>query len=179
MCLILQAAHAPYYVFFSVFLESRGYSETAVSMLWNLGVGAEIALFIFMAKLLPRYGVIRLFQVTVLLSAVRWFMLGFTVDWLAWLLVAQMLHMVSFGLYHATAVHVINQRFTGAVQGRGQAIYSAATFGLGSSIGAWLSGYGYESFGPAGVFYAAGVVSLMAWPLVGILSRSQQSVTES
>ena len=174
VCFLLQMAHSPYYVFLSIELESSGYSETTVSLLWNLGVVAEILLFLSMGWLLPRFGAVRLMAATVVLSALRWAMLAFTVDWLWWLIIAQILHLATFGLYHATAIQLINVSFHGRTQGRGQALYSAISFGLGGSVGAWLSGYGYEWGGASLVFGGAAAVSLLALAFLPAMSRLSQ-----
>ncbi|NOU21001.1 MAG: MFS transporter, partial [Methyloglobulus sp.] len=53
--ILIQFAHAPYYVFYSIYLKQHLYSTTTTGLLWSLGVIAEIALFLFMKALLKRY----------------------------------------------------------------------------------------------------------------------------
>jgi hypothetical protein len=50
--MLLQAAHGPYYVFFSIYLQQNGYSSSMIGLLWSLGAGAEIIVFIVMRRLL-------------------------------------------------------------------------------------------------------------------------------
>ncbi len=50
--MLLQAAHGPYYVFFSIYLKQYHYSSTLIGMLWSLGAIAEIFIFILMRQLL-------------------------------------------------------------------------------------------------------------------------------
>lgn len=48
----MQLAHGPYYTFFSIHLETLGYSRSFIGLMWALGVVAEILLFLVMARLL-------------------------------------------------------------------------------------------------------------------------------
>ena len=53
--MLLQIAHGPYYVFYSIYLHDNGHSGVLIGLLWALGVGAEIVLFTGMRGLLQRF----------------------------------------------------------------------------------------------------------------------------
>ncbi len=46
-CFLNQAAHGPYYGFFSLYLETYGYSREFIGLLWGLGVMTEVGMFVF------------------------------------------------------------------------------------------------------------------------------------
>ena len=48
----MQVAHGPYNAFYSIHLVEAGYSKKAVGWLWALGVVAEIALFLWLPRLM-------------------------------------------------------------------------------------------------------------------------------
>ena len=53
--LLVQLAHSPYYVFYSIYLKHYHYSASDTGLLWTCGVLAEIVLFIYMKQLLQRF----------------------------------------------------------------------------------------------------------------------------
>ena len=161
VALLVQAAFGPYYVFFTVYLEELGYARTTIGILWALGVAAEIAVFIYSPWLF------RVFSRRVLLAGalgfavVRWCLTAAFADNLVLLVFAQLLHMASFGLFHAVAVVCVHDFFPGKTHGRGQALYSSAGFGAGGALGSLYSGYSWDLFGPQAMFWiAAGLVGL-------------------
>ena len=98
-------------------------------------------------KRTQRYSVIRL-----------WGSIGFV---LAVLLVAQCLHAASFGLYHAVAVQCVHGCFRGALQGRGQALYSSVGFGVGGALGSFGAGHVWATSGAQAAWFAAALVALL------------------
>ncbi len=162
ICFLLQASHGPYYAFYSIYLEQHDYSRTLIGELWALGVIAEIIIFMLMYHLLRRWSVRTLLAVSLLLTSIRWLIIAYFVDSLPLLIVAQCFHAASFGVFHAVAIHLIHQFFSGSVQGRGQALYSSLSFGLGGAVGALYSGYSWEGVGPEATFEIAALISFVA-----------------
>jgi len=162
-CLLIQASHGAYYTFYSIYLEGYGYSNILIGQLWALGVIAEIILFVMMFHLMPRYGARRLFLLALLLTSVRWVLVSQWPDSLMWLVVAQLLHAASFGVVHAVAIHLIHLFFTGKHQGRGQALYSSMSFGVGGALGSFLSGVMWQSAGGEKVFLVSAVFAALSF----------------
>ncbi|MBA1149025.1 MFS transporter [Ectothiorhodospiraceae bacterium WFHF3C12] len=160
-CFLVKASHGPYYVFFSIYLADHGYSGMAIGLLWALGVVAEIVVFLRMHRWLPRFGPRLLMTAALLLSALRWVLIGRFVESLPVIIVAQTLHAASFGVYHAVGISMINRFFVGRNQGRGQAIYSSVTFGAGVAVGSFASGFLWSDLGAAVTFYLAGGAALL------------------
>ncbi|RLC98983.1 MAG: MFS transporter [Chloroflexi bacterium] len=163
ICFLVQLSHGPYYTFYSIYLEQYGYSRSLIGQLWALGVLAEVIVFIFMHKWLPRFGIRQVLLTSLLLSSLRWLMIGFYPDSLPILLCSQLLHAASFGTFHAAAISWVHQHFTGKNQGRGQALYSSVSFGAGGATGSLLSGYLWVSPGPSATFTLAAIASLVAF----------------
>lgn len=162
-CFLNQAAHGPYYGFFSLYLETRGYSREAIGLLWGLGVMAEVGMFVFFHRLLPRFGSRPLLLAALALAALRWLLIGHFADHLSILLVAQTLHAFSFGVFHAVSIHLIHQFFPGNLQGRGQALYSSLSFGAGSAVGSLAAGYLWQGLGPTAMYDLAAALGVLAW----------------
>ena len=164
--MLLQIAHGPYYVFYSIYLNDNGYSGTLIGLLWALGVGAEIALFTGMRSLLKRFKIRHLLLFSMILGVIRWLLIAWCANQL-WLLVfAQLLHAATFGITHVAAIHLLHQYFGTRHQGKGQALYSSLSFGLGGMIGSFYSGYFWLSLGPEIIYTVAAVCSALAWLIV-------------
>ena len=161
-CAMNIASHGTYYTFFTIYMNDHGYSEVFIGWMWALGVIGEVVLFASMHLLMRRYSAAQLFIFAMFLTAMRWFLLGSFVDSIIILIFAQLLHAATFGLYHASAIHLIHGYFPGRLQARGQALYSGLSTGFGGAMGGLLSGYAWDSIGNEMTFYASGVVALIA-----------------
>ncbi len=162
VCFLLQAGHAAYYSFYSIYMEETGYSKTWIGQLWSVGVLAEVGIFLVMHRLLDRFGARRVLIASLALAALRWLLIALFPQYLAVLLAAQTLHAASFGTFHAAAIHLVHHYFVGPHQGRGQALYSALSFGAGGALGSLASGYLWDGAGPAFTFLLAAAVTALA-----------------
>ncbi|MBF0219781.1 MAG: MFS transporter [Gammaproteobacteria bacterium] len=162
MSFLMQAGHGPYYSFYTLYMEGFGYSRTLVGQLWALGVVVEVVIFLFMHRLIPRYGLYRLLIASLLLTLLRWLLIALWPDSLLLMLLAQTLHAASFGIFHAVTITLFHQAFPGRLQGRGQAIYSSISYGAGGALGALLSGYVGEYYSLNAIYLMAALLTLMA-----------------
>jgi MFS transporter, PPP family, 3-phenylpropionic acid transporter len=162
VCVLQQASFGPYYVFFTIHLDRLGYGTGAAGLLWAWGVAAEILMFLYTSRLIDRFGSRVLLVFALGASAVRWLLTAAAGSSLPLLLVAQTLHMAAFGLFHAVAVLLVHRAFGGRLLGRGQALYSAAGFGLGGALGSLGSGYAWAVLGPTGTWLSAGLIAGLA-----------------
>lgn len=174
-CLLMQMSHGTYYTFYSIYLESQGYSKSLIGELWALGVVAEVVVYIFfMHAALMRFGAIRLLMFSLLLAALRWILIGSFSAYLPVLLFAQLLHAATFGIFHAAAIHSVHHRFPRRLLGRGQALYSSVSFGLGGTLGSLSSGYLWEYFGAFASFFVSALLALAAFWIIYAAYRSGQ-----
>jgi len=162
VCFLLQAGHGPYYAFYSIYMESAGYSKTIIGQFWALGVLAEVIVFLFMHRLLKRFGARQVLMASLSLAVLRWILIGNFPDSLGTILFAQTLHAATFGTFHAAAIHLVHHYFTGKHQGRGQALYSSLSFGAGGAMGTLASGFLWEGAGPSMAFGISAGLSLLA-----------------
>lgn len=162
-CLLSQLSFAPYYNFFTLFLERHDYTRGTAGLLWSLAVIAEIGLFLVMGRLISAFGARKLMLVVLAATGARWLLTAALVDSLPLLVLLQLTHALTFGAYHALAVYYVQQYFPGSLQGRGQAFYNAAAYGVGGSLGSLGSGYVWQHVSPEAVFVAAGLAALLGW----------------
>jgi len=168
---LMQISHAPWHIFFSIYLEDYGYSKSTIGALWSIGVVFEIVVFIIGYRLLQRFRLSVLLSVTFLIAALRWTMVGYFPDsgWL--ILFTQIMHAITYGLYHSVMIKLIDRIFQGRYQIRGQALYSSVSFGLGGAIGSVISGYVWTRVGHNELFILAGVLMLLVFIISTLFTR--------
>jgi PPP family 3-phenylpropionic acid transporter len=161
--MLLQAAHGPYYFFYSIYLQQLNYSAVNTGSLWALGVFAEIVLFICMRPLLGFLSLRSILLWSLLLATLRWLLIGGFAENPAFLVSAQLLHAASFGTAHIAAIHLVQRYFGEQHQSKGQALYNSFSFGLGGMAGSLFSGYYWDVLGPRAVFGAAALACFFAY----------------
>jgi len=166
--ILLQVAHAPYYVFYSIYLKHHHYSATITGLLWALGVLAEIVLFVYMRRLLKRFSLRAILLISLVLATGRWLMIGWYPEYLGLLIIAQLLHAATFGGAHVVAIHLVHFYFGGQHQGKGQALYSSLSYGLGGMLGSLYSGYYWEPLGSRLVYSMAAICCSIAFVIAYI-----------
>jgi PPP family 3-phenylpropionic acid transporter len=159
-CFFAQASHGPYYTFYSLYMESLGYSRVSIGLLWSLGVLAEVVLFFYMHRLLNVRSASFWLVVALGLTSLRWVLMGLFSDSTVIVLLSQCLHAASFGLFHAAAIHQIHAFFP-RHHGRGQALYSAASFGAGGAVGSLFAGSLWETLSPTHTFMVAALIAFI------------------
>lgn len=159
---LIQASHGPYYTFYTIYLSDAGYSKTLIGWLWALGVIFEIGVFIILHRIRRRLSLRWIMLGSSVLAAVRWLLIGYFPQQLSILLLAQVLHAVTFGAYHAAAIEMVHHFFRGKYQTRGQAIYGSISFGLGGALGSVYAGYMWDTTGAAMTFTVAAVLAVAA-----------------
>jgi PPP family 3-phenylpropionic acid transporter len=162
-CLLSQLSFAPYYNFFTLFLERHHYTRGTAGLLWALAVVAEIGLFLLMGRLISAFGARKLMLMVLAATAARWLLTALLVDSLPLLVLLQLSHALTFGAYHSLAMYYVQQYFPGSMQGRGQAFYNAAAYGVGGSVGSLGSGYLWQHVSPEAVFIVAAAAALLGW----------------
>lgn len=170
-CVLQQASHGAYYTFFSLYLYEHHYSPDFTGAMWALGVIAEVALFLLVQPLMQRFHAYLLFSFSVLITAIRWLLLAYGVDNTAVLIFSQLLHAISYGLFHASAIQIVHQYFPNSLQGRGQALYAGLSFGVGGVIGSYSSGYLWETVGKTDTFIIAASMAFLGWLISLLLFR--------
>jgi PPP family 3-phenylpropionic acid transporter len=170
-CLLMQASHAPYYAFFSIYLSDQGYAKDSIGALWAFGVVCEVAVFFFMHRLLRRFPAATLLAASFVVTALRWTLIALYPQSLPLVALTQSLHAITFGVYHAAALQLIRGRFTGRHQHRGVALYGSVSFGIGGALGSLYSGYLWSGAGPEITFLVAAGAAAIGAVLAGFIPR--------
>jgi PPP family 3-phenylpropionic acid transporter len=170
-CFAMSAAHGALYIFYSIYLTDHGYSKSLVGALWSLGVVVEIAVFFYMSRLMRSFGLRSILLACFVAAVLRFLMIGWGVESLIVIVLAQLLHGLTFGAHHASSITMVNGWFPGRSQARGQALYSSLSFGAGGLLGGLLSGWMWEPAGAPLVFSLSAVFALLGLILVAVWVR--------
>jgi PPP family 3-phenylpropionic acid transporter len=171
-CFLMQLSHGPFYAFFAIYLSENSYNTNLIGIIWSLGVIAEILIFMKISSWIPKYGLQNLFIISFIFAVARWLLISFFADNIILVVIATLFHAITYGMYHAVSISLIHEYFTGELQGRGQALYSSVSFGLGGSIGSFYSGYLWESAGGSTVFLYASLFAFLGFIVSLILVKS-------
>lgn len=167
-------SHGPYYTFYTIYLQELGYSPTMIGILWAVGVIAEVGIFLIMHRLLPAFGARKLLMITLILTTLRWLIIGFYAKDISMLFIAQLLHAFSFGVFHSVGISLVHEYFTGSHQGRGQALYASVTFGAGVAVGSLISGMIWDHGGASVLFVLAAGSTILALFIVQRFIKNPQ-----
>lgn len=160
--LLLQISFGPYYGFFALFLRDLSYSGFTVGLLISLGVVAEIVVFVFASKFFKLFSLKTILIFSLLVTAIRWALVGLYAESIWLLALTQLSHAASFGLFHSASMLFISNHFSVCQQSRGQAIYLGGVYGIGGAIGAYLAGVLWlDGVGASTAFLTAGLASLL------------------
>jgi PPP family 3-phenylpropionic acid transporter len=143
----------PFGLYFSIYLRELGMSAILIGLAWTIGVASEIFFLWYAHDIQKRIGLKAMIAMGIFALALRWEFTTWTTSIVA-LLGIQALHGVTFGIYHVGSVQFVDRMCGEAVKNTGQALYTAATFGVGSTVGALLAGWLLPRFG---------FITLMHW----------------
>mgnify|MGYP003710583461 CR=1 FL=1 len=121
------------------------------------GVAAEIILFAFGARLIRRFGPVRLIALGGLAGALRWSVTGAS-DGLLVLIAMQALHGFTFGATHLGAIYFIARRMPQALSASAQSLYSAIVMGLALGAASLTAGKLYALYG-SGAYQAMALLA--------------------
>ena len=88
-------------------------------------------------------------------------LIGWGVDFLLLLLIAQVLHAATFGAYHAASVGLVHEFFQGRHQSKGQALFGSITYGAGGMLGGLASGPIWQHLGPSALYSCSAGAALL------------------
>ncbi len=169
-------AHIFIYIFFSLYLDSLGYSKTVIGLLWALSVVIEIGWFFTQGRWLPLFSLSGWLVLAAALMSLR---MGLTAGLplvMPVLLLAQALHAITFAAHHTVCIAMLSHHFPGRLRGRGQALYTVVGYGLPGVVGGLTGGLLSSAFGLASVFWLSSACAAVAC-LCAVRARAFQKAS--
>lgn len=176
---LMMFAHAALYVFYSLYLERLGYSKLDIGAMWTIGVVAEIVFFYFQGQLFGRLSLRTILAGTFVLAALRFGLTGYFGEF-AWLMaLVQLLHAATFAAHHSASLKRLQRWFAGPLQGRGQALYTGISYGLGGTAGGLAMGWTWNALAPAHTFGLAAVAAALGAVCAVMTFRADAAAIQS
>ncbi|MRI58893.1 MAG: MFS transporter [Epsilonproteobacteria bacterium] len=162
--LLMQISFGPFYNFFTIYESQHGLDYKTISYLWTVGVIAEIIMLYFQAPLM-RGSLLRLLQLSTLLTSFRWLLFHLFPDSLPVLYFAQTLHAFSFALYYSAAISYLYEIYPNKTLA--QQFFGGVSFGLGGMLGSLFAGLMYGD----NLFLYASFVAFLAFLVITIPNK--------
>ena len=160
---LVQSSHALFYAFGVLHWQAQGISSTTTGVLWSVGVLAEVLLFAVAGRFIEIIGPVGFILAGAVAAVVRWSAMALDPP-LVLLFPLQVLHALTFGATHFGAMHYIHRAVPQEQAGTAQALFAAATGGIGMGAATLLAGALYGPLGGVSYFAMAvlGGVGLIA-----------------
>ena len=155
-------SHIGIYVFFSLYLDALGYSKTMIGVLWAVSVAAEIVWFFTQSRWLHKLSLPTWLCVCAAAMLMRMVLTTWMADVLLALLLAQLLHALTFATHHTVSIALLSHHFPGRLRGRGQALYASIGYGVPGVLGALGGGALSDALGFSAVYAGSVFTSALA-----------------
>lgn len=140
---LMLVSHGAYYGFFSIHLTELGYGGVFIGLCWALASGAEVVVMVNSARLFARFSYTRVLTVAFVAATLRWGLLYFS-GAMAVILASQLLHALTYGAFHMAGILYMDQLAPESEKTLGQVLNNAVTYGLGLTVGFFVSGLLHE-----------------------------------
>ena len=172
---LMQVSFGPFYNFFTIYETDYGISLDMIIYLWTFGVLAEIVMLFYQGRFL-RENLLLILKITTFATAMRWLLLFLFPQNLIILFLSQLLHALSFALFHSAAISYLFNLYKH--KALAQQFFSGITYGLGGFVGALYAGYIYELF-PRYLFLSSTLIALLASWFIYLWNKKLQIAVKS
>ena len=178
-CILMQVAHAALYGFYSLYLDSFGYSKTQIGLIWTIGVVAEIVVFRVQRRLFSRFSPLTLLSFSMAVAAGRFLLIAWDGGGLVIIFITQLMHAVTFGVHHSAAMAMLHRWFGHEQQGRAQGLYATMGFGVGGALGGLAAGWMWVNAGPPAAYLGAAGAAALAWGAIALCRRFEYAANRA
>ncbi len=140
---LMLVSHGAYYGFFSIHLAALGHGGGFIGLCWALASAAEVVVMINSARLFARFSYPRVLSMALAAAVLRWGILYISQSGVV-ILASQLLHALTYGAFHMAGILYMDQLAPETEKTLGQVLNNAVTYGLGLTVGFFVSGLLYE-----------------------------------
>jgi len=167
---LARLSFGPYTTFFTIHLESLGLSGTFAGAAWALAAASELVVMVLWARMRAMASTRTWLTLALSAHSLRW-LLSILAREPALLLLIQLTHAFTFGVFYLAAVECVDALAPEGLQATAQGLFSSVTFGLSGLLGNALSGFLYEPLGMAWLYSAAACVAAAGTALYWVGTR--------
>ncbi|GAA5416023.1 hypothetical protein Pryu01_01055 [Paraliobacillus ryukyuensis] len=160
LILFLTITHRTNDSYIGLFIEQLGGSETLIGVSWFVGVASEAAVFALAPFWYRKFHPLIFIIAAGLLFTIRWFLYA-VIDVPMVIVILQLLHGLSFGIFYMTAFQYITQLIPKSVQSTGHLVFMSVFFGLSGIVGSLAGGTIMDVFGGNTLYLFMGILALI------------------
>lgn len=155
----LQAPLMANYIYFPILFKEQGGGETLYGIAMLLAAASELFIFQKSDIFFKRFKLKRIFLISSLAFTIRWFLVAaFPIP--KFLLIIQLLHSLTFALFHVTAVNYISRIVGDEFRATGQNLY-ASTLSISTIFSSLLGGLIYDHLGSSSLYILGSIISII------------------
>jgi MFS transporter, PPP family, 3-phenylpropionic acid transporter len=162
---LMSAAHGAFSTFMPIHLSHHHFTSHSIGLLWAVGVTVEIGFFFF-PRIIHETPLRQMLTICFVVAVIRFLLLGWMADSLCYVLLAQAMHGITYGVHHIATISAVNRYFSGVHQAKGQTIYSGIAVCGGLVVGQLLSGYAMDHWGGEWAFTSGAMLALLGLGVV-------------
>lgn len=159
--IVLSVAHRMNDGFLALHMRELGASDSLVGLAWMASALSEIPMFLFLSKFGHRYKELPLLAFAGFAYALRYCLMSLVSNPI-WVLVLQMMHSITFGIFLVTAIRYIQQIVPDQYRSSGQAMFAVAWSGIAGLISGSVGGAIFDSAGSFTLYRIGALLSLLA-----------------
>lgn len=157
---LLQAPLRANFIYFPIFFKETGGGETLLGIAMVLASGSELIIFQKSQKFFELLSVKKIFLFNAGFFALRWLLIAlFPIPPV--LMFSQLLHGITFGLFHVTTVYYISKIVGNNFKATGQNLY-ASTLSIATVVSSLSGGIIYDQLGGTNLYLLGSIISLLA-----------------
>jgi MFS transporter, PPP family, 3-phenylpropionic acid transporter len=164
---LVQISQGAYIGFFSLYLKENDIGMGITGNLWAVAVIAEVVMFLFVYKLIAKFGAGTLLIFSLIVTVMRWAAIALFVQLLPILFIAQLGHAFTYSATHSAVLELIRQQFDDNNQHRGIIIYCSLCLGGGTALGAVISGFVWE-YSASNTFIFSAMIAAVSVLIAGV-----------
>ncbi len=172
---LMLVSHGAYYGFFSIYLESLGFTTGFIGFAWALASIAEITVMAGSGAIFARFDLKTVLLISFAAAVFRWLLLFSTTSAMV-ILFSQLLHALTYGAFHIASILAIDRLSTEGGSTFGQAVNNAVTYGAGMMTGFILSGVFYDLF-QGYLFLASSGCALVGGIIMACVNFSKMAIS--
>ncbi|AZK48017.1 MFS transporter [Paenibacillus lentus] len=148
--------------FLSITLHDLGAGEDLIGWAMLLSAFSEIPIFLLLTRYGGKFKELPLLLFASLMFALRFMLVGIS-DSATGVLLIQMMHGVSFGIFYVTAIRMLSRLIPSQFQATGLALFTVMWSSLSGLLSGTFGGMLFEHFGRENYYFAAMGTSLLAF----------------
>jgi MFS transporter, PPP family, 3-phenylpropionic acid transporter len=159
--LTVSVAHRMNDNFLALFLQRLGADASLVGLSWMASALSEIPIFFLLSKYGHRFKELPLLVICSIVYGLR-FLLMSQVEDPVWVIMIQLMHSFSFGIFLFTVIRYIQRIVPDQFRASGQALFAVTWSGLAGLISGLMGGWIFNSWGPHAVYSLSSILAFVA-----------------